>query len=518
MNLSKKTFIYSSILSGIILSLILVYFIIMLPSLYIDYQGKSNYQAIKGIHEEYIKDKNYDNIHSPNPTATLSVRIPSSGSNIYASNTFGSTKITIKDNELNNLLDELRYYSKNMEEIKDNDDYFERLFDTLKKSFNQEVFLKDLPVSFEFIESNNKNVFNEGTSKMNIFLDDTVIYEFNSFDGVNYFTAYFATTIDNGEIIVSLLSVMTPKIEDIRAIVLQSLPMIIAVLILILLVFTHFFSRKIIIPIKKLANHAEFIKENNINEASPIEIKGEDEIAFLGDTLNGLYSKLNESFINLEEKNKLLVLENKRQDIFLRASSHQLKTPVAAAILLVEGMIDEVGKYKNTKEYLPKVKLQLLSIRKIIDENLNLNNKDVNKKIINIKVLIDEILFEHEIGIKEKFINVSFEGDDILLETDYHLVYKIIDNLINNAINYTNRNNDIRITLLKNNLEIINYGAHIDEELLPNIFDAFVSSNSEIRGRGLGLYIAYYYSNLLGYKIEIINISNGVKAIVYFNN
>ena len=518
MNLSKKTFIYSSILSGIILSLILVYFIIMLPSLYIDYQGKSNYQAIKGIHEEYIKDKNYDNIHSPNPTATLSVRIPSSGSNIYASNTFGSTKITIKDNELNNLLDELRYYSKNMEEIKDNDDYFERLFDTLKKSFNQEVFLKDLPVSFEFIESHNKNVFNEGTSKMNIFLDDTVIYEFNSFDGVNYFTAYFATTIDNGEIIVSLLSVMTPKIEDIRAIVLQSLPMIIAVLILILLVFTHFFSRKIIIPIKKLANHAEFIKENNINEASPIEIKGEDEIAFLGDTLNGLYSKLNESFINLEEKNKLLVLENKRQDIFLRASSHQLKTPVAAAILLVEGMIDEVGKYKNTKEYLPKVKLQLLSIRKIIDEILNLNNKDVNKKIINIKVLIDEILFEHEIGIKEKFINVSFEGDDILLETDYHLVYKIIDNLINNAINYTNRNNDIRITLLKNNLEIINYGAHIDEELLPNIFDAFVSSNSEIRGRGLGLYIAYYYSNLLGYKIEIINISNGVKAIVYFNN
>ena len=104
MNLSKKTFIYSSILSGIILSLILVYFIIMLPSLYIDYQGKSNYQAIKGIHEEYIKNKNYDNIHSPNPTATLSVRIPSSGSDIYASNTFGSTKITIKDNELNNLL------------------------------------------------------------------------------------------------------------------------------------------------------------------------------------------------------------------------------------------------------------------------------------------------------------------------------------------------------------------------------------------------------------------------------
>ena len=96
------------------------------------------------------------------------------------------------------------------------------------------------------------------------------------------------------------------------------------------------------------------------------------------------------------------------------------------------------------------------------------------------------------------------------------MIYKIIDNLITNAINYTNKNNDISIILSEDNLEIINYGAHIDEELLPNIFDAFVSSNSESRGRGLRLYIAYYYSNLLDYKIEINNINNGVKAIVYF--
>ena len=516
MNLSKKTFIYSSILSGIILSLILIYFIIMLPSLYIDYQGKSNYQAIKAIHEEYIQDKNYDNIHSPNPTATISLRIPSSGSYIYASNNFSTVKIIIKNNDLNDLLDELRYYSNNIEELKEDNTYFERFFDTLKKSFNKEVFINELPIKFEFTESNNKNVFDEGASKLSIVSDNTVIYEFNSFDGVNYFTAYFATTIDKGEIIVSLLSVMTPKIEDVRSIVLESLPMIISVMILILLVFTYFFSRKIIIPIKKLANHAEFIKENNISDASPIEIKGEDEISILGNTLNELYSKLNESFIKIEEKNRLLVLENNRQDIFLRASSHQLKTPVAAALLLVEGMIDEVGKFKDTKKYLPKVKGQLLSIRKIIDEILNLNNKIINKKVININVLINEILYEHEIETNEKLININFEGKDILLDTDYHLIYKIIDNLITNAINYTNKNNDISIILSEDNLEIINYGAHIDEELLPNIFDAFVSSNSESRGRGLGLYIAYYYSNLLDYKIEINNINNGVKAIVYF--
>ena len=55
------------------------------------------------------------------------------------------------------------------------------------------------------------------------------------------------------------------------------------------------------------------------------------------------------------------------------------------------------------------------------------------------------------------------------------------------------------------------------DKLLPNIFDAFVSSNSESRGSGLGLYIAYYYSNLLGYKIEVNNIVSGVKATLHLH-
>ncbi len=181
-------------------------------------------------------------------------------------------------------------------------------------------------------------------------------------------------------------------------------------------------------------------------------------------------------------------------------------------------MIDEVGKYKNTKEYLPKVKEQIQAIRKIIDEILNLNNKAVNKKRVNIKDLIYEIISSHEIEIKEKQILLDEELENIIEETDYHLIYKIIDNLITNAITYTDQNNNIKITLVKNKLEIINYGAHIDEEILPNIFDAFVSSNTKSRGSGLGLYIAHYYSNLLTYKIEVNDIKSGVKAVLYFNN
>ena len=517
MNLSKKTFMYSSILSGLILLLILIYFIVMLPSLYIDYLSKSHYQAMKKIQEDYIRDENYNNIYSPNPSGTISVRIPKSGNDIYASNTFGTTKVTIKDKDLEGLLENFRYYANNIDEAKEIDNYDMKFFETLKNSFYKKDFINELPMEFQFTKSNNDNVFNEGSRKMSIVSDDTFIYEFNSFDGINYYTLFSAVTINNGEVIISLLSVMTPKISEIRAIVFQSLPMIISVIVLIILIATYYFSRRIIIPIKKLANHAEFIKNNNIKDVYPMEIKGEDEISYLGNTLNELYSKLNESFKELEEKNKLLEAENKRQDVFLRASSHQLKTPVAAALLLVEGMIDEVGKYKNTKEYLPKVKGQIQLIRKIVDEILNLNNKAVNKKMVNVKELINEVINDHEIQMKEKFIVIDKDLEITIEKTDYHLLYKIIDNLITNAITYTDKNNKINITLSKNKLKIINYGAHIDEELSPNIFDAFVSSNTESRGSGLGLYIAYYYSNLLGYKIEVNNINNAVEAVLYFN-
>ncbi len=516
MNLSKKTFTYSAILSGIIITLIIVYFVLMLPSLYVDYIKKSNFKSMQKIQESYIKDKDYNNVYSPNPSGTMSINIPKDGNYIYASNGFGTAKLTIKDDELVKLIDKVRYYSNNIDEAKELESYDFKFFDVIKESFNKKVFNEEFPIEVEFTKSNNNNIFKDGSYKMNVVSEDTIIYEFNSFDGINYYTTYSAISLNSGDIVLSILSVMTPKIEEVRAIVFQSLPMIISVSLLIILVSTYYFSRKIIIPIKKLANHAEFIKNNNIENVYPIDIKGEDEIAILGNTLNELYSKLNESFKSLEEKNKLLIDENKRQDVFLRASSHQLKTPVAAALLLVESMIDEVGKYKNTKEHLPKVKVQLQSIRKIIDEILNLNNKEMNKKMINIKELVDEILSQNEIQIKSKFISIEKDIKNITLETDYHLIYKIIDNLITNAINYTNEKNAIEIILNENNIKIINYGAHIDEELLPNIFDAFVSSNSESRGSGLGLYIAYYYSNLLGYKIEINNISNGVEAIVSF--
>ena len=118
-----------------------------------------------------------------------------------------------------------------------------------------------------------------------------------------------------------------------------------------------------------------------------------DEIGILGRNLHELYGKLRENYEELEHKNRLLEEENERQEVFLRASSHQLKTPIAAALLLVEGMMNEVGKYKDTKTYLPEVKKQLLSMRKIVEDILYLNYRaeNIQQEKVAVEALAQEL-------------------------------------------------------------------------------------------------------------------------------
>ena len=522
MNLSKKTFVYSAIISGTIVTLMIAYFVLMLPSLYVDYMKRSNFKAMKSIQENYIKDGHYKNISTSNPAATVTIKIPATGNEIFISNKLFSTKITIKDNELLKIIEKVRYYATHREEIKNIDKKEFDFESSIGDVFKNKIFKEDLPLTFEFLGNDYKNAFAETSSKFYVVNEDTVIYESNVSDGSNYYTNYAAISLHKEDIILSVFSAVTPKIGEIRPIIFQSLPMIIATALLLILISTIVFSRKIVLPIEKLVKHAVFMKDNTSRDIELMKIEGKDEIAVLGETLNDLYLKLNENFVELEKKNRHLSEQNKRQEVFLRASSHQLKTPVAAALLLVEGMINEIGKYKDTKEHLPKVKLQLQSMRKIIDDILNLNSSmvTIKKESINISEIIDESMACHEVQVrlKELTFTIEKEGSFININTDRNIIFKIIDNLINNAITYTPKQGHIKITLRPKELTIINYGAVIEEELLPNIFEPFVSSNSENRGHGLGLYIVAYYANLLNYEVEVRNIDDGVEARVLFTN
>ena len=101
------------------------------------------------------------------------------------------------------------------------------------------------------------------------------------------------------------------------------------------------------------------------------KIKSKDEFGELAANVNGLYENLLGTIDNLEaELEKVAAVEQAKTD-FLRAASHELKTPVTAVSVVMDNMILGIGKYKNHEEWLPKCKELVDSLSDMLREILD---------------------------------------------------------------------------------------------------------------------------------------------------
>ena len=389
------------------------------------------------------------------------------------------------------------------------------------------------PVEVRLLSNNGvaEDFFNE-SMKVHTYSGDIIIMEASVEDANNRFANYMAMEQTKDSIVVSYLPVVAPDADEIRPVVLQSLPMLGAVILLLVLLFSRMYSGGIVGPILRLVRHAEEMERTpnvTVGRMSDEWPDRKDEVRELADTLDDFYMQIKDSYRKLEEKNRELEEENCRQEIFLRASSHQLKTPVAAALLLVDGMINEIGRYRETKIYLPKVKEQLLSMRKIVEEILYLNRCAENRELQQTDVggLTVRRLHAYQVELADRGISAVVSGEESFsLITDEMMIDQILDNLLSNAVKYTPRDGSIKIELTACNAEgkaevrIENACAAIDEELLPHIYEPFVRGCHEggpsPDSHGLGLYIASYYAKKLGITLSVQNGENCVISVLIF--
>lgn len=565
MGLRKKTFLYSVALAVIMIAFVIGYFVLMLPSLYVDYVMNSNLESATEIQKGYMEERSYDNLTVKNPSSVFTMEIPNAGNEVYIAGKFFKLTMTVRDEELQELLDHARTMMAETGSLEGLEDmagswtadseenagegqgttgsagsyeggempdslnqemfteYLSQWQDQFKDIFTgQNLISDDAPIAIrlEQKEQNDVPVYHGEYAKLHTVSGDAIVYEAGVSDGNYSYTTYVAMGHTQDALIITVLPTMTPQMEEITPIVMGSLPMIIAVIFLLVLISSGFFSGKIVNPIIRLANHAESagMAEHFDPDESTFLTDSKDEIGTLGRNLHELYGKLRDNYEELEHKNRLLEEENERQEVFLRASSHQLKTPIAAALLLVEGMMNEVGKYKDTKAYLPEVKKQLLSMRKIVEDILYLNYhaENMQQEKVAVEALVQELTGDYAVQTEDKGLQITVAGSGTAY-TDQEMLKKIVDNLLSNAIWYTPEGQQVTIEISNTALCITNYGVTIDEKLLPNILEPFVSSDGGRKGKGLGLYVAAYYSRLMGYELKIDNIENGVQAVLSFN-
>ncbi|GAA0704977.1 HAMP domain-containing sensor histidine kinase [Paraclostridium ghonii] len=221
--------------------------------------------------------------------------------------------------------------------------------------------------------------------------------------------------------------------------------------------------------------------------------------------------------------------EAKRKE-FIATISHELKTPITIISGQLEGMIYNIGKYKDRDTYLKKSYDSTQELKTLVEEMIQVSKFEILEKKSEIKEidlnnLINRLIKRQMYLIEEKNLNLSVKSEsNIFIKADEERIAKAINNIINNAIKYSPENADLLIKLYKKEntiLEIENTGVTIDERHKEKLFKPFYrvekSRNRKTGGSGLGLYIVSQILKEHGFRYNIKNGKNSVIFIIEFN-
>lgn len=111
--------------------------------------------------------------------------------------------------------------------------------------------------------------------------------------------------------------------------------------------------------------------------------------------------------------------------------------------------------------------------REDISEKFSLKEL-VEERVVFFRTLYPQMLFE-------------LQADDVEVMSDKTGVGKVIDNIVDNGVKYSNQSQRIKIILHNTSLSIEDFGIGMDEVELLHIFDSYYQSNSTIQGFGIGL-------------------------------
>ncbi|WP_413568794.1 ATP-binding protein [Bdellovibrio sp. HCB117] len=211
------------------------------------------------------------------------------------------------------------------------------------------------------------------------------------------------------------------------------------------------------------------------------------------------------------QKNKLLSQVEELKTNFISMMSHDLKTPIAR----IQGMTDmiladpvtlspqqreAVDTIRHSSDDLLKFINAILNYGKIESQGvqLNLQSKDINN-------LLQEVIRKHEFLAKVKRIQIVSELEPMFpVPVDADLMKQVFSNLVENAIKYSPEDTKIMISSEESSTKVVvqvaDQGPGIPADELPNIFMKFFRSknakSSPIKGSGLGLYLAKYFTEL----------------------
>ncbi|MDQ0273983.1 HAMP domain-containing sensor histidine kinase [Cytobacillus purgationiresistens] len=272
--------------------------------------------------------------------------------------------------------------------------------------------------------------------------------------------------------------------------------------IIFFVIITTFIATFIILISKKL----RYLKlvSNSIHKIAngeiglTIELRGKDELTQLADNINYMSKELNDKF----EKER--ALEQEKNELITNVS-HDLRTPLTSII----GYLDllKKGHYSNQQQlqdYLEITYQKSNRLKILIDELFEytrLANQDfkLNKNVMDIGDLLEQIIGEYLpiIENEQLLVNKLIENSDFKVFMDVERLVRVFDNLINNAIKYSDKPSEITISLQKKEnhsfFQILNKVEQPPSQDINKLFERFYMGDTARMGKngsGLGLAIS----------------------------
>ncbi len=256
------------------------------------------------------------------------------------------------------------------------------------------------------------------------------------------------------------------------------------------LMIGYLVSGRLLQPIKNIADDVNEISAKNLNRRIKTGTSG-DEWFYLGETLNSLLNRLQESF------------EVQRR--FISNASHELSTPLTSVSNQLEVSLQRNREAEEYRAVMRSVQQDVLHMSKLTQTLLEFAKASGSAGGLEIEpVRIDEIILQvvNELPkidqrylVKPDFNDMPTEEDQLLVLGNGELLHTAIKNIVLNACKYSVTHQamvSLRVKPSEIIIEIVDDGPGIPEEELEYIFQPFyrtASANAE-KGFGLGLSLA----------------------------
>ena len=315
----------------------------------------------------------------------------------------------------------------------------------------------------------------------------------------------------------------------------KAAPWLLLILFAFSLLCSFVYSRYITKPIVRLNDIAGKLAKQDFDWSC--DVSRQDEIGQLGQSLNTMSRNLSGALNDLRASNAALRGEveqerelDRQRMAFFSAASHELKTPVTILKGHITGMLDGIEMYKDRDKYLARCLQVTGRMENLIGEILSVSRVErgtagQNEEELDISKIAEEQteLLKELAESKRLKVETDLSGN-LTVKADRTLLSKAVGNLLSNAVYYSPDGETIRIHSYIDGgyptLTIENTGAHISDEALPHLFEAFYreerSRNRRTGGTGLGLYLVRIIMERYGAECRIENTSDGVISTVVF--